>query len=83
MKSLFSEHPNAVGESYLMHMLQATRFAGRLLLAGGACLIHAVLPFLFVKTASETIAELYDRMALNRAHPRVATRQVAVGAEAS
>jgi hypothetical protein len=81
MKSLFAEHPNSVGESYLMHMLQAARFSGRLLLAGVACLIHAVLPFLFVKTASETIAELYDRMVLNRARLRPAKR--AVAAEAS
>ena len=76
MKSLFAKHPNSVGESYLMHMLQASEFAGRLLLAGGACLIHAVLPFLFVETASGTIAELYDRMVLNRARPRTATRKV-------
>ena len=80
MKSLFAEHPNSVGESYLMHMLQASWFAGRLLLAGGACLIHAVLPFLFAKTASGTIAELYDRMVLNRARPHTATRQVAAEA---
>ena len=81
MKSLFSDHPSSVGESYLMHMLQAVRFSGRLLLAGVACLIHAVLPFLFVKTASGTIAELYDRMVSNRARPRPATR--AAAAEAS
>ena len=79
MKALFSDHPSSVGESYLMHMLQAARFSGRLLLAGVACLIHAVLPFLFVKTASGTIAELYDR--IDRARPRPATR--AATAEAS
>jgi hypothetical protein len=76
MKSLFAEHPNSVGESYLMHMLQAGRFAGRLLLAGIVCLIHAVLPFLFEKSASGAIAELYDRMVLNRARPNSPTGQV-------
>ena len=81
MKSLFVEHPNSVGESYLMHMFQASRFAVRLLLAGLVCLIHAVLPFLFVKTASGTIAELYDRMVLNRARPNSPASQVV--AEAS
>ncbi len=72
MNSLFAEHPNSVGESYAVHMLHASRYAGRLLLAGGACLIHAVLPFLFVETASGTIAELYDRKVLNRTRRQVA-----------
>ena len=76
MKSLFAEHPNSVGESYLMHLLQACRFAGRLLLAGVACLIHAVLPFLFEKTARGAIAERYDRMVRNRARPNSPTSQV-------
>jgi hypothetical protein len=80
MKSLFEEHPNSVGESYLMHMLQAGRFAGRLLLAGVACLIHAVLPFMFEKTASGAIAELHDRMVLNRARPNSRTSEVVAAA---
>ena len=35
-------------------------------IASLACLVHAVLPFLFVKTGSEAIETLYDRMVANR-----------------
>ena len=34
--------------------------------AGIACLVHAVLPFLFVRTGSQAIAELNERMILKR-----------------
>lgn len=65
----FTEHPASVGESYLAHMLTALCFGGRLLLAGGACLVHAFLPFLCVKTGSRAIAELNDRMIRHRRAP--------------
>ena len=34
--------------------------------AGIACVVHGVLPFLFVRTGSRAIAELNDRMVVNR-----------------
>jgi hypothetical protein len=55
----FSEHPASVGETYTRHCLQACTFAGRLLAASLACLVHAFLPFLFVRTASESISKLH------------------------
>lgn len=64
--SLFTEHPRSVGETYLEHMGMAGGFGGRLLVAGLACLVHAVLPFLFTKTGSRAITELHDRMVANR-----------------
>lgn len=67
MKALFVDHPGSVGESYSEHLIHAAGFSGRLLLAGIACLIHALLPFLFVKTGSRAVHQLYDRMVLNRA----------------
>ena len=39
---LFTEHPASVNETYGQHFLHASRFAGSLLLAGCACLVHAV-----------------------------------------
>jgi hypothetical protein len=63
----FTAHPASVGESYGEHMGQALCFGGRMVLAGLACLIHGVLPFLFVRTGSRTIAELNDRMITRRA----------------
>src|SRR5207253_8793033 len=63
---LFSEHPASVGETYGEHMSRAACFGVRMMLAGMACLVHAVLPFLFVRTGSRTIVELNDRLAVDR-----------------
>ena len=62
----FTEHPASVGESYTEHLFRAVYFGARMVFAGIACLIHAVLPFLFVHTGSRAIAELNDRMVVNR-----------------
>ena len=61
MKTLFVAHPQSVDESYVEHMAFAGRFSGKLFLAAGAALVHAVLPFLCEKTASRLIAEMYAR----------------------
>jgi hypothetical protein len=38
------------------------------MLAGGlACLVHALLPFLFERTASHCIDQLHQRMVVHRA----------------
>lgn len=66
MKRLFTEHPASVGESYLEHLGQALSFAGPLFLAALACLVHAFLPFLCVKTGSRAITRLHGRMVTHR-----------------
>ena len=63
---LFSEHPASVGESYLQHLRVALGFSGRLLLAGMACLVHAIFPFLCAHTGSNSILELHERMLSRR-----------------
>ena len=70
---LFSEHPASVGESYLQHLRVALGFSGRLLLAGMACLVHAIFPFLCAHTGSNSILELHERMVSRR---RQAAREV-------
>jgi Family of unknown function (DUF6356) len=62
----FTAHPASVGESYSQHLFRAVCFGARMVLAGIACLVHGVLPFLFVRTGSRAIAELNDRMVVNR-----------------
>lgn len=62
----FTEHPASVGESYFQHLGRALGFATQMVLAGIACAIHAVLPFLFVRTGSGAVTHLYDRMVINR-----------------
>ena len=61
VKSAFLSHPHSVNESSLQHMAFALRFAVTLLLAALAALVHAILPFLFEKTASRMIAGMYAR----------------------
>jgi hypothetical protein len=58
----FTGHPASVGETYTEHLVRAVCFGTRMVLAGIACLVHGVLPFLFVRTGSQAIAELNERM---------------------
>ena len=66
LQRLFTEHPASVGESYWGHLLHASWFAGKMLLGAGACFVHAIFPFLFVKTGSQTITELHAAMVTHR-----------------
>ncbi|BAQ45508.1 MULTISPECIES: DUF6356 family protein [Methylobacterium] len=65
-KLSFSEHPAAVGETYLEHMGVATGFGFSMIVGGLACLVHGILPFAFTSTGSRTIVRLHDRMVANR-----------------
>jgi hypothetical protein len=62
----FTEHPATVGESYFSHMTMALGFGLRMLYCGFACLVHAFLPFIFIKTGSNTITQLHDTMVVHR-----------------
>ncbi len=55
----FQDHPATVNESYFGHMRFALGFAGALFAAGGAALVHALIPPLFETTASRKIKELH------------------------
>jgi hypothetical protein len=59
---IFVDHPQSVDETYFEHMRFAGWFASRLLLAGGAALVHAIIPCLFEKTASGLIREMHARI---------------------
>ena len=62
----FTEHPASVGESYGEHFVTASGFGLTMLLAGLACLLHAVFPFMFGRTGSNAITALYRRMVTHR-----------------
>ena len=62
----FTEHPASVGETYSEHFLFATRFGMRMVLGGFACILHGILPFLFVRTGSRQIETLHGRMVVSR-----------------
>lgn len=76
IKRLFLEHPSSVGETYFKHMAVGFYFARHLFVAAIAVAVHAIFPFLFVKTASNIIEQLYGRMVQNRhnLHARAASQ---------
>ena len=60
--SLLTDHLDEVGESYFKHMAKAMGFAVKMLSVAAICLVHAVAPFLFVRTGSDRVRRLADIM---------------------
>ena len=77
LKSAFTDHPASVGETYGQHMGMAFGIAWRMFLASVACLIHGILPFLFVRTGSTAITDLHHRMITHRDRRTEAQREPA------
>ncbi len=59
ISKIFIDHPSSVDEGYFEHMAFAGRFAFTLTLAASAAFIHAVIPCLFEKTASNLIKKMH------------------------
>lgn len=55
---LFTQHPRSIGESYLQHMRFALTYGSKMIAGGLACIIHAIFPFLFETTGSQTAFRL-------------------------
>lgn len=72
----FTQHPAAAGETYLAHLRVAAGFGFQMVTAGLACLVHALLPFLFEHTGSDCIARLHDRMRARRQLTRLKLSRV-------
>ena len=66
MLQAFRAHPASVGEGYFEHLRHALWFSARMFQGGLLCLLHALLPFLFVTSGSKVITDLHDRMVVNR-----------------
>ena len=62
LAKVFLDHPHAMGESYWQHQHRAMHFGTAMITAGAACLIHALIPAFFVRTASSRIQSLHDEM---------------------
>lgn len=67
MRHLFIEHPRSLGMSWAEHGAGAVAIGFRMIGAGVACLVHAVLPALFTETAGRTVTSLHDHMVRRRA----------------
>ncbi|MGE5142737.1 MAG: DUF6356 family protein [Acidobacteriota bacterium] len=56
--NIFTAHPASVGETYGEHLRFAAAFGACMALGGLAAMVHAVLPFLFITTASRVLERL-------------------------
>jgi hypothetical protein len=59
---LFLAHPRSIGESYAEHAGVAARFGATMLIGGAACILHAFVPAIFPRTASDRVKKLYAQM---------------------
>ena len=64
---MFLDHPRSLGMSWTSHGAGAVRIAGKLIGAGSACLIHAVVPAWFTQTAGRTVEHLHEEMLRRKA----------------
>lgn len=64
----FIDHPASVGETYGQHLAHASAFGLRMILGGIVCIVHGLLPFLFVNTGSKQIESLHRRMVIDRSN---------------
>jgi Family of unknown function (DUF6356) len=65
-RSIFIEHPASVDETYLQHFISALSFGTKMVVAGVACMVHGLLPALFVTRGSDTVCALHERMVVRR-----------------
>jgi hypothetical protein len=80
LRDAFTRHPASVGESYGEHLAFASGVGGRMVLAGLACMLHGLFPFLFARTGSRAIVALHEEVtggARARLHPVVGNRSSA------
>ena len=59
---MFLEHPRSLGMTWAGHGAGAVAISARLIGAGLACLVHAVVPGIFTQTAGKTVTHMYDHM---------------------
>jgi uncharacterized protein DUF6356 len=65
---LFMEHPRSLGMSWGSHAAGAVRIGARLIGAGCAALVHAVVPGWFTDTAGKTVTSVYDHIQSRKAN---------------
>ena len=64
---LFREHPKSLGMSWAGHASGAIVIGARMVGAGLACIVHALVPALFTETAGRTVTDLHDHMVKRKA----------------
>ena len=66
MLDFFVKHPRSLGETWFEHFSTAVAFGAHMIAGGLACIVHAICPALFERTASRTVAALYTQMVTRR-----------------
>ena len=64
---LFNDHPKSLGMTWASHGAGAAVIAVKLIGAGAACLIHAIVPAWFTRTAGRTVTFIYEDIARRKA----------------
>jgi hypothetical protein len=64
---LFTDHPRSLGMSWASHGIGAAGIAFRLIGAGLACLVHALVPAWFTQTAGRTVTTMHDEIVRRKA----------------
>lgn len=59
---LLLQHPAEVGESYAQHAGVAGRFGLAMIVGGLRCLVHAAVPGVQQRAASETVRRLHRQL---------------------
>lgn len=67
MNNIFTTHPQSLGETYGEHSKEALFCGFIMIVSGFACMVHALLPFLFLKTASRNVSYLSQRFEKRKA----------------
>ena len=62
LSRLITEHPIEIGETYREHAGHALHIASRMIFCGAACLVHALVPGLFGRTASNAVEDIQSLM---------------------
>ena len=64
---VFQDHPRSLGMSWAAHGAGAIRIGGRMIGAGLACFVHAIVPAWFTETAGRTVVDLHAHMTQRKA----------------
>ena len=64
---VFQDHPRSLGMSWASHAAGAVVIGARMIGAGAACIVHAIVPALFTETAGRTVVDLHAHMTRRKA----------------
>jgi len=59
---MFRDHPRSIGMGWAKHGVGAAAIGMRMIAAGAACIVHALVPGLFTEIAGRTVTRLHQQM---------------------